>query len=148
MREKMEINVTRKEDIGRIKSYQIVEWNPDEPMLPEVKPMFAYMPHRGTEYKVPAPQLLGSLLAHSLRQTMREAAKLHNMTNAHTMSTLHLVNRLVKTLQVYSDVLENSGLNPEEMQEAEGYAELYNVLTEGAAGRKALLEHATGQNSS
>jgi hypothetical protein len=57
MYEKMQIDVTRKEDLGRIKSYQIVEWDPDEPMLPEVKPMYAYMPHKATEYTVPEPAI-------------------------------------------------------------------------------------------
>ena len=90
---------------------------------------------------------LGELLARSLRQTMREAAGLHNLNSDHTMGTLFLISKLTDVLEKNPDLLKASGLKPEEMEEARGNAELYNTLTNGTKARKDLLEHATGKKT-
>lgn len=98
-------------------------------------------------YEAGAARPLGELLARSLRQTMREAAGLHNLSSDHTLGTLFLISKLHSTLQEHPDLLKASGLKPEEMQEAQRNAELYNTLTNGIKARKALLEHAIGKKT-
>lgn len=98
-------------------------------------------------YSEGKPQQLGEILARSLRQTSREAAGLNNIDHSSTWRNLYLVNKLVETLDKHPDVLSASGLKQEEMEEARGFAALYQVITKGAEARKALLEHAAGKKT-
>ena len=90
---------------------------------------------------------LAQMLAGNLRRTMREAAALHTMNSAHTMSTLHLLSKVLNTLESDPKLLAASGLNQDELEEARGNVELYNTLTRGAEARKELLEHALSRKT-
>ena len=90
---------------------------------------------------------LAQMLAGNLRRTMREAAGLHTMNSAHTLSTLHLLGKVLNTLESDPKLLAASGLNQDELEEARGNVELYNTLTRGAEARKELLEHALSRKT-
>ena len=93
------------------------------------------------------PQQLGAIMARSLRQNMREAAALKNIVHSTTWRTLYLVSKQAEMLDKYSDVRDASGLTPEELEEARGYAALYKGMMRGAAAKKDLLEHALGKKT-
>jgi hypothetical protein len=98
-------------------------------------------------YSEGKPQQLGAIMARSLRQNILEAAGLNSIAHSNTWRTLYLVSKQVEMLDKYSDVRDASGLKPEELEEARGYAELYKVMMRGAEARKDLLEHALGKKT-
>ena len=53
--EEANIDVTKKEDLGRIKNYYILNWDENQPTGPEVDFHYAFMPCNGHEYVNPAP---------------------------------------------------------------------------------------------
>ena len=55
--EKVQIDVTRKEDLGRVRNFKIISQDVDEPLDIETEMTYAYMPHDGTKYNVPAPEI-------------------------------------------------------------------------------------------
>ena len=55
--EKVQIDVTRKEDLGRIKNYKIVEWDADDPTYPLTQATYAYMSHNGVGYTDTEPEI-------------------------------------------------------------------------------------------
>lgn len=55
--EKAQIDVTRKEDLGRVRNFKITSLDVDEPLDAETEMTYAYMPHDGTKYNVPAPEI-------------------------------------------------------------------------------------------
>ena len=55
--EKVQIDVTRKEDLGRVRNFKIITRDVDEPLDIETEMTYAYMPHDGTKYDVPAPEI-------------------------------------------------------------------------------------------
>jgi hypothetical protein len=55
--EKSNIDVTRKEDLGRIKNYYIQEWEPDNPLEALGEFQYAYIPHNELTYDNPPPSI-------------------------------------------------------------------------------------------
>lgn len=53
--EKAQIDVTCKEDLGRVKNFYITKWDDNEPMGPEGEFQYAYIPHNGFTYDNPPP---------------------------------------------------------------------------------------------
>ena len=53
--EKVNIDITRKEDLGRLKIWYFTDWDPDEPLGPEGDFQYACIPHDELEYDNPAP---------------------------------------------------------------------------------------------
>lgn len=115
--------------------------------LPFVEPARKLAKEALYAYSEGKPQQLGAIMARSLRQNMREAASLKNIAHSTTWRTLYLVSKQLEMLDKYPDVRDVSGLTPEELEEARGYAELYKVMMRGAAARKDLLEHALGKKT-
>ena len=54
---KAQIDVTRKEDLGRVRNFKIISQDVDEPLDIGTEMTYAYMPHDGTKYAVPAPEI-------------------------------------------------------------------------------------------
>ena len=54
---KVQIDVTRKEDLGRVRNFKITSQDVDEPLDIGTEMTYAYMPHDGTKYDVPAPEI-------------------------------------------------------------------------------------------
>ena len=115
--------------------------------LPCVEPARKLAKEALYAYSEGKPQQLGAIMARSLRQNVREAAGLNNIAHSNTWRTLYLVSKQLEMLDKYSDVRDASGLTPEELEEARGYAELYKVMMRGAEARKDLLEHALGKKT-
>ena len=55
--EKAQIDMDRKEDIGRLKIYYNTKWLPENPISPEGKLVYACIPHEGLEYKNAPPSI-------------------------------------------------------------------------------------------
>ena len=55
--EKAQIDMDRKEDIGRLKIYYNTKWLPENPISPEGKLIYACIPHEGLEYKNAPPSI-------------------------------------------------------------------------------------------
>ena len=55
--EKANIDITRIEDIGRIKNYYITNWNVDEPISPEGEFQYACIAHKELTYDNPPPAI-------------------------------------------------------------------------------------------
>ena len=53
--EKANIDVTRKEDLGRVKNFEIKTWKEDECTAPYVDCHYVYVPRNGSEYITPPP---------------------------------------------------------------------------------------------
>lgn len=55
--ERAQIDITQKEDLGRVKNFYITEWDPDEPMHPQGDFQYAYIPHKQLQYDNPPPPI-------------------------------------------------------------------------------------------
>ena len=55
--EKAKIDVTQKDDLGRVKNFHINAWKSETPFSPDVSFTYAYVPSEGTEYVVEMPSL-------------------------------------------------------------------------------------------
>jgi hypothetical protein len=51
------IDITKKEDLGRVKNFYITEWNSDEPMHPQGDFQYAYISHKELQYDNPPPPI-------------------------------------------------------------------------------------------
>ena len=98
-------------------------------------------------YSEGKPEQLGKIMARSLRQNMREAARLYEIAHSSTWRNLYLISKQVETLDKHPAVRDASGLTQEEMDEARSYDALYKVMIRGAEARKDLLEHALGKKN-
>ena len=79
------------------------------------------------EYHAGNPEPLAKLLAHSIRQTNREAACLFDMTSKHAVNTCYLIDKM---------------LTESELEEARGNAALYRVAQKAMEGRQKILAYA------
>ena len=55
--ERAQIDITQKEDLGRVKNFYITEWDLDEPMHPQGDFQYAYIPHKQLQYDNPPPPI-------------------------------------------------------------------------------------------
>ena len=89
---------------------------------------------------------LGELLGCGMRQMLREAAALEKFTN-HALNTPYLIGKLYNVLQKNPDLLQASGLNENELQEAQANAELYQIMRQGLQAKKDILDHVFEKNT-
>ena len=89
---------------------------------------------------------MAELIGNAVRKTNREAACITSVTSTpHAVHTLYLTDRLWTVLKDDEKLLEATGLNQEEIEEAQANAELYQVMKKGIESKKALLEYALHQ---
>ena len=111
LREKVNIDVTQKADLGRVKNYAIKRWTPDdhgELVLEE--PSFAFMPHNGTKPVNPAPtnvpfETYSQWLMDNLPEKVGidQIRTLYEMSRAGTLMVSPPGENSVKMRQVYTD---------------------------------------------
>jgi hypothetical protein len=112
--EKSNIDVTRKEDLGRIKNYYIQEWEPDNPLEALGEFQYAYIPHNELTYDNPPPSIenpdeylqwvMDNL---QIPTTDEQIEKLMEMSKAGTLMIIGPGGSDSNMRQVYTDELGN-----------------------------------------
>lgn len=82
---------------------------------------------------------LGELLGCGMRQVLLDCALLDALTDR-GLNVTYLVGKLYNTLQD-PELLEASGLNENELQQARAHMELYQIMRKGIQAKKDILDH-------
>ena len=139
--EKVSIDVTRIEDVGRVKNYAIIEWGSldDAQAYERAKvghPTYAFMPHEGTRCKVERPEHVTfeehrKWLFDNLRTelSIEDIRNLYNMSRAGTLmvNAPGLGPKFIQ--QVYTD--ENGNITTSEQIENLGRGSFQRSVNEG-----------------
>ena len=91
--EKANIDVTRKEDLGRVKNFEILSWTEEECSTPKVDCQYVFVPRNGREYVTPPPDrddfdeyskwLMDNL--HTEEPSIEQMQELYNMSREGTL---------------------------------------------------------------
>lgn len=114
--EKANIDVTRVEDICRVRNYEILSWDPDDPLQPNLDYKYAFIPHNEENYDNPPPGIENAdayldWVMNNLRvpTTDEQIEQLMEMSMA---GTLTVYTPKLNTRQVYTDELGNIITSP------------------------------------
>lgn len=108
--EKVQIDMDRKEDLGRLKIYYNTKWLPEEPTRPEGELVYACIPHERLEYKNPPPSIdpvedyLKWTQDHlQVPTTDEEIEKLYDMSREGTLMAIDPGMGVKAIRQIYTD---------------------------------------------
>ena len=109
--EKANIDVTRKEDLGRVKNFEIKTWKEDECTAPYVDCHYVYVPRNGSEYITPPPSTeefdeYGKWLMDNLQTGepgIEQIREMYHMSREGTLMALGPLGGIHTMMQIYTD---------------------------------------------
>ena len=114
--EKANIDITRVEDLCRVRNYEILSWDPDDPLQPSLDYKYAFIPQNDREYDNPPPSIENpdaylDWVMNNLRvpTTDEQIEQLMEMSMA---GTLTVYTPKLTSRQVYTDELGNIITSP------------------------------------
>ena len=109
--EKANIDVTRKEDLGRVKNFEILSWTEEGCSTPQVDCQYVFVPRNGREYVTPPPDWddfdeYSKWLMDNLRTeepSIEQMQELYNMSREGTLMAYGPLGGFNTMMQIYTD---------------------------------------------
>ena len=118
--EKANIDVTRKEDLGRVKNFVIKEWTEEECSTPDVDCHYVYVPRNGNDYVTPPPDTenfdeYGKWLLDNLQTdapSIAQIQEMYDMSRDGTLMAYGPLGGFNTMMQIYTDEFGNIETSP------------------------------------